>query len=108
MTTTHLGSKLWVVLNSNRLVSELYGRKGSVTNGRPEYPIVGDIISHGRRSVLMSSQQEWSERRRVVHQLLSGSAIVRNQKYQLEESDKLLSHYLEHADAWYKHNHTYA
>ncbi len=47
MTTTHLGSKLWVVLNSNRLVTELYAKKGNITNERPPYPIANTILSRG-------------------------------------------------------------
>ncbi|KAK4951529.1 hypothetical protein LTR10_010505 [Elasticomyces elasticus] len=107
MTTTHLGSKLWVVLNSNRLVSELYGKKGSVTNGRPPYPMVSDAISEGRRSVLLPANG-WSERRRVMHQLLSGSAMANYQEYQVEESNNLLSSYLESPQHWYTHHRVYS
>ncbi|KAK5746400.1 hypothetical protein LTR17_000780 [Elasticomyces elasticus] len=107
MTTTHLGSKLWVVLNSNRLVSELYGKKGSVTNGRPPYPIVSDAISEGRRSVLLPADG-WSERRRVMHQLLSGSAMANYQEYQVEESNNLLSSYLDSPQHWYTHHRVYS
>jgi cytochrome P450 len=107
MTTTHLGSKLWVVINSNRLVQELYGRLGSATNGRPKYPMVSDLISQGRRSVLLPPK-EWQERRRVMHQLLSGSALRRYQTYQDEESMKLLANYCENPEKWFAHNHTYS
>lgn len=107
MTTTHLGSKLWVVLNSNRLVSEIYGRRGSVTNGRPPYPMVSDLISQGRRSVLLQPK-EWAERRRVMHQLLRGTALNSYQEYQDEESIALLSNYLEKPKEWYAHHRTYS
>jgi cytochrome P450 len=107
MTTTHLGSKLWVVLNSNRLVSELYGRKGSVTNGRPRYPMVNELISQGRRSVLLPPNG-WAERRRVMHQLLSGSSLTKYQQYQDEESTTALSSYLQDPKRWFLHNQTYS
>lgn len=107
MTTTHLGSKLWIVLNSNRLVSELYGRKGSVTNGRPPYPVVSGLISQGRRSVLLPPDG-WTERRRVMHQLLSGTALVKYQDYQDQESSALLSRYLSKPKLWYVHNRIYS
>ncbi|KPI45704.1 O-methylsterigmatocystin oxido [Cyphellophora attinorum] len=107
MTTTHLGSKLWVVLNSNRLVSELYGRKGSVTNGRPRYPMVNELISQGRRSVLLPADG-WTERRRVMHQLLSGSALNKYQEYQNTESITLLASYSERPKDWFLHNRTYS
>ena len=70
MTTNHLDSKLWVVLNSNSLVLERYGRRGSVTKGRPPYSVVDELVSQGRRAVLLNDG--WAERRRVMHQLLSG------------------------------------
>ncbi|EXJ56532.1 hypothetical protein A1O7_06876 [Cladophialophora yegresii CBS 114405] len=107
MTTTHLGSKLWVVLNSNRLATEIYARKGAVTNGRPHYPIVSDLISQAKRSVLLPAA-EWSERRRVMHQLLSGTAMTRYMGYQDEESIALLNHYLDQPALWYRHNYRYA
>ena len=107
MTTTHLGSKLWVVLNSNRLATEIYAKKGSLTNGRPHYPIVSDLISQGKRSVLLPVSG-WTERRRVMHQLLSGTAMTRYMEYQDEESVILLNHYVDQPSLWYQHNHRYA
>jgi cytochrome P450 len=107
MTTTHLGSKLWVVLNSSRLANELYNRKGAATNGRPHMPMVSDLISQGKRSVLLPVS-EWSERRRVMHQLLSGTAMTKYMGYQEEESVTLLKSYLEQPALWYQHNHRYA
>lgn len=107
MVTTHLGSKLWVVLNSNRLAQELYAKKGSVTNGRPQMPIVSDLISQGRRSVLLPIDG-WSERRRVMHQLLSGTAMTKYAEYQKEESLHLLAEYLREPQDWYNHNFRYA
>ncbi len=107
MTTTHLGSKLWVVLNSSRLATELYAKKGALTNGRPHYPMVSDLISNGKRSVLLPTN-EWSERRRVMHQLLSGKAMTRYMEYQNEESISLLNYYIDQPSLWYRHNHRYA
>lgn len=107
MTTTHLGSKLWVVLNSDRVVTELYNRKGSVTNGRPPYPVVSKLISRGLRSVLLPPA-DWSERRRVMHQLLSGSAVARYTEYQHQESLRLLHGYKHHPDLWWSHHQHYS
>ncbi|MCJ1475732.1 hypothetical protein MMC13_004396 [Lambiella insularis] len=107
MTTTHLGSKLWVVLNSQRLAVELYNRKGSLTNGRPEYPVVGGLISRDMRSVLMQPEQ-WTEQRRIMHQLLSGTAMTRYQGYQDEESVRLLLGYSARPSQWYAYHHRYA
>lgn len=107
MTSTHLGSKLWVVLNSDRVVTELYNRKGSVTNEKPSYPVVSKLISRGLRSVFLPTS-EWSERRRVMHQLLSGSAATKYTTYQHEESLRLLTSYAQLPDLWWSHHHQYS
>ena len=107
MTTTHLGSKLWVVLNSHRLAVELYNRRGSVTNGRPPYPVVGGLMSRDKRSVLMQPG-EWSEQRRIMHQLLSGTAMTRYQGFQDEESIRLLLGYTIRPSQWFTYHHRYA
>ena len=107
MTTTHLGSKLWVVLNSHRLATELYNRKGSLTNGRPPYPVVGGLMSRDKRSVLMQPG-EWTEQRRIMHQLLSGTALSKYQGYQDEESIRLLLGYNDQPSQWYTYHHRYA
>lgn len=107
MVTTHLGSKLWIVLNSNRLAHELYARRGSVTNDRPPMPMVNELVSQGRRSVLLPIDG-WTERRRVMHQLLSGTAMIKYAEYQKEESVVLLAGYLQNPQEWYAHNFRYA
>ena len=107
MTTTHLGSKLWVVLNSDRLVNELYAKKGNITNERPPYPIANTLLSRGRRSIVLPVDG-WTERRKLMQQLLSGTALVQYQKYQNSESLVLLRRYLEQPSLWYKHNSAYA
>lgn len=107
MVTTHLGSKLWIVLNSNRLAQEIYAKRGSVTNGRPPMPMVNDLISQGRRSVLLPVDG-WSERRRVMHQLLSGTALTKYAEYQQEENLILLRGYLQAPQQWHAHNFRYS
>lgn len=85
MTTVHCGSKLWIVLNTARVANEIYNRKGSLTNGRGPYPVVSGLISRDKRSVVLPTA-EWSERRRVMHQLLSGTALIKYGEYQEVES----------------------
>uniref|UniRef100_A0A8H7K3D7 Cytochrome P450 n=1 Tax=Bionectria ochroleuca TaxID=29856 RepID=A0A8H7K3D7_BIOOC len=81
MVTTHLGSKLWIVLNSNRLAQELYAKHGKVTNGRPPMPMVNDLISQ---------------------------AMTKYAEYQKEESMVLLAGYLRKPQEWFAHNARYA
>ncbi|QKX59639.1 uncharacterized protein TRUGW13939_06776 [Talaromyces rugulosus] len=103
MTTIHVGSKLWVLLNSNRVAEEIYNKRGKITNGRPSYPILGDLISQNRRSILLP-QEKWSQQRRLMHQLLGGTALVTYQEYQNEESLRLLASYSKDPAGWYRHH----
>ena len=93
MATVHCGSKLWVTLNSSHVANILYNRKGLITNGRPSYPVVGDLISLGQRTLFMPTNQ-WSDKRRVMHQLLTGTAIAKYEDYQELESVQMPAEYL--------------
>ncbi len=107
LTTTHLGSRTWVLINSNRLAHELYNKRGSVLNGRPHLPIVNDIISRKKRSV-WNQVPDWTERRRVMHQILSGSAMTQYAQMQMLESIQMLAEYKYHPDKWHIHHGRYA
>ncbi|EXJ67882.1 uncharacterized protein A1O5_09229 [Cladophialophora psammophila CBS 110553] len=107
MATVHCGSKLWVTLNTSRVANIIYNRKGLITNGRPPYPVVGDLISVGKRTILQPTE-EWSDKRRVMHQLLTGTAVAKYEEYQELESVQLLAEYLFRPDEWYRHHSRYA
>ena len=107
MTTLQLGSKTWVLLNTKRVAQEIYNKRSSITNDRPWLPIISDMISDGRRSALLMDK-EWSKRRRVLHQLLSGTALKSYANIQVEESSQLLNDYLECPEEWYLHNGRYS
>lgn len=107
MTTVHCGSKLWVTLNTSRVANIFMNRKGLLTNERPHYPVIGDLISVGNRSILMPVA-EWAERRRVMHQLLTGTAVAKYNEYQELESTQLLAEYLFRPEQWYQHHSRYA
>ena len=64
-------------------------------------------MSRDKRSVLMQPN-EWSEQRRIMHQLLSGTALSNYQGYQDEESVRLLVGYKAQPSQWYVHHHRYA
>jgi hypothetical protein len=81
MTTVHVGSKTWIFLNSHRVVSEIIAKRGSVTNTRSPMPISSGIVSHDGRSLILP-QEAWAERRRVMHSLLSGSALKQYGEWQ--------------------------
>ena len=107
MTTLHLGSKTWIVLNSQRVTSEIIAKKGSITNGRSPMPIASGIVSRYGRSLLLPPNG-WTEKRRVMHSLLSGTALRQYAEWQELESTQLLAEYLFQPKLWYRHHYRYA
>lgn len=107
MTTLHLGSKTWVLLNSHRVVSEIISKRGSLTNTRDEKPISSGIMSKDRRS-LMLPQETWTERRRVMHSLLNGTSLKQYGEWQEQESSQMMAEYLFQPKGWYRHHYRYA
>ncbi|TGJ76804.1 hypothetical protein E0Z10_g10835 [Xylaria hypoxylon] len=107
MVTLHMGSKTWVVLNSDRAVTELIGKRGKITNERPYMPVASDLVSNGKRTVIRQ-EEEWKEGRRVMHQLLSGSNLKIYAGMQELESIDLLRLYLRQPELWFAHNFRYS
>ncbi|KAK2812640.1 hypothetical protein FQN50_001286 [Emmonsiellopsis sp. PD_5] len=107
MTTLHLGSKTWILLNSKRVVSEIIAKRGSLTNGRSPMPIASGIISRHARSLILPPDG-WTERRRVMHSLLSGSALRQYGGWQELESTQMLAEYLYQPGRWFRHHYRYA
>ncbi|KAK3385470.1 cytochrome P450 [Podospora didyma] len=108
MATLHLGAKTWVFLNSKRVVSEIIAKRGSATNTRSPMPVSSGIVSHGHRRSLLMTQEKWAEPRRVMHSLLSGSALKQYGAWQEMESTQMLAEYLFKPQLWYRHHYRYA
>ena len=107
MTTLHLGSKTWVLLNSPRVVKELISKNAAITHERPHMPIASDLISQGKRSTLRPTG-DWVEARRVVHQAFNGPLLKMYGEWQEQESVHMLASYLHHPENWYAHHYRYA
>ena len=107
MVTLRMGSQTWVVLNSDRVVSEIIAKRGKITNERPHMPIASDLVSNGKRTVVRQEEQ-WREGRRVMHQLLSGSNLQVYSGMQELESVDMLRRYLREPNLWFAHNYRYA
>lgn len=107
MVTLHMGSRTWVMLNSDRAVSEVIAKRGKVTSERPHMPIASDLVSNGKRTVIRQ-EEEWREGRRVMHHLLSGSNLKVYAGMQELESVDMLRGYLREPGLWYAHNYRYA
>ncbi len=102
-----MGSKTWVLLNSERVVTEIIAKRGAITHERPYFPIAGGLVSQDRRTVLRQTA-EWTEDRRVMHQLLNGSALKIYGEWQEIESLQLLAAYVHRPCKWYKHHNWYS
>lgn len=107
MTTLRLGSRTWILLNSQRVTQEIIAKRGNITSERHYLPVASDIVSRGMRSILQPLSK-WTENRRVMHHLLSGSALDQYGKWQQLESTQMLAEYLHHPDQWYAHHYRYA
>ncbi|KAL2797419.1 cytochrome P450 [Aspergillus keveii] len=107
MTTLHLGSKTWIFLNSKRVVAEIIAKCGNLTNGRSPMPIASGIVSRNSRSLLLPPSG-WTEKRRVMHSLLSGTALKQYGSWQELESTQMLAEYLFQPERWYRHHYRYA
>lgn len=107
MVTLHMGSKTWIVLNTDRVASEIIAKRGKITNERPHMPIASDLVSNGKRTVIRQ-EEEWRDGRRVMHQLLSGSNLKVYASMQELESVDMLRRYLREPNLWFAHNFRYA
>ncbi|RAL07157.1 cytochrome P450 [Aspergillus homomorphus CBS 101889] len=107
MTTLRMGSQTWVVLNEPQVVTDLINKHGKITNERPEMPIASDLVSHGLRTVLRPTAS-WTEGRRVMHHLLSGSVLRIYGNWQEIESLQMLSAYVREPTRWYAHHYRYS
>ncbi|OHE97851.1 cytochrome P450 [Colletotrichum orchidophilum] len=107
MTTLHLGSKTMVLLNNSRVVSEIFAKRSSQTNNRSPMPISNDLVARNRKSVLQA-QKDWAEPRRVMHTLLSGTALRQYGEFQELESTQMLAEYVLKPEKWYRHHYRYA
>lgn len=102
-----MGHKTWVMLNSDRVVQEIIAKRANITGERPYLPVASGLVSRHKRTVLRQTK-EWSEGRRVMHHLLSGTALNGYQKILELESIQLLANYVEQPGQWYLHHYRYA
>jgi hypothetical protein len=97
MTTLRLGSRTWILLNNQRVAREIIAKRGNITSERHHLPVASGLVSRGTRSILQPLGK-WTENRRVMHHLLSGSALDQYGEWQELESTQMLAEYLHHPD----------
>ena len=95
------------MLNTNRVVKEIISKNAGATGERPDFPISGSLVSRGKRTVLRKTEH-WQEGRKLMHNLLSGTALNIYASIQNAESIRLLHSYLHRPDQWYRHHYNYS
>ncbi|KAI0099068.1 cytochrome P450 [Nemania sp. FL0031] len=106
MTTLSMGTKTWVLLNSERVLNEIIAKRAGVTHERPYFPIAGGLVSRNYRLFLQKTEK-WREGRRLLHQLMMGEHSKAHSNLAEETSLGLLQAYLDEPNAWYAHNYRY-
>ncbi|KAI8945648.1 cytochrome P450 [Xylaria longipes] len=107
MTTLSMGTRTWVLLNTQRVLNEIIAKRASITHERPYFPIAGGLVSRDHRLFLQKTDQ-WREGRRLLHQLMTGEGSKFHSSFAEEASLGLLKACLDEPDAWYAHNYRYA
>lgn len=107
LTTLSMGTKTWVLLNSERVAKEIIAKRAALTHERPHFPIASTLVSRGKRQFLMKTE-DWREGRRLLHGLLLGAGAKDQGAIAEDASIGLLQNYLDESDAWYAHHFHYA
>lgn len=84
-----LGWETWIFVNSPEAVKEIFDKKSALTSGRPPAP-VADLISNGKRILLMTYSPTWRKLRAIIHSLLTPKMSDTFQPIQEFEAKQLL------------------
>ncbi|CAF9926108.1 MAG: hypothetical protein GOMPHAMPRED_004063 [Gomphillus americanus] len=107
MTTLKMGAQTWILLNSNRVVNEIIGKRAAITSERPHMPVSQGLVSQNKRSVLRQTK-DWTAGRKLMQRMLSGGALREYGDLQDEMSIAMLQNYLDEPKSWYRHHYRYA
>jgi Cytochrome P450 len=107
-----------VYLNSSRVVSEILEKRSAITSSRPPLPMVSDIVSGGKRMVVMPYNGTWRKIRKLFHQvfhdltkltkILMSREAERYHPIMEKESVQLVWEYYTSPKDWYLHNSRYS
>ena len=99
--TLKFGRTYWVVLNSRRVVHDLFDKRAAIYSSRQSLPLAHDIVSGGKRMLLMPYGDGWRRQRKMMHKLLNGNQKAVFKPFQDLESRALLFHLLKQPESWY-------
>ncbi|KAH0438512.1 cytochrome P450 [Colletotrichum camelliae] len=102
MFTINIGGTNWLFLNSKRTVNELLEKRAAIYSSRMNLPMAYDLVSRGKRTLLMPYGDLWRRERKVMHQILNATQRNIFEPFQDLESKALLLNYLERPDEWWK------
>ncbi|KAH7215518.1 cytochrome P450 [Fusarium oxysporum] len=108
MLTMRFGGTPWIFLNSRRAVTALLDKKAAIYSSRQNLPMAADIISAGKRLLLMPYGPDWRKQRKAMHQILNNTKSNIFQPFQDVESRALLYHYMKKPDRWWEANARFA
>jgi len=102
MFTLRIGDSYWLFLNSQRVVSDLLEKRAAIYSSRMNLPMASDLVSGGKRTLILPYGDLWRRERKVMHQILNNKQISTFEPYQDMESRALLYGYLRKPDDWWK------
>ena len=109
MTYTRMGRLHWVIINSSRVMRDLFEKRSKLYSSRPHYLVAQDGFSHGNRIVMMPYGKRWRDIRKIMHSvLMTSSARTRFAPFQDIESRQLCYEYLTDPTRAYVHNARFA
>ncbi|KAK1996954.1 cytochrome P450 [Colletotrichum falcatum] len=89
-----LGTKVMIVLSSDRAVKDLLDKRSAIYSSRTDV-YLGNVASGGLRVVLMKYGETWRMIRKIFHQALHISAAKAYVPYQDLESKQMLTGFLD-------------
>ncbi|KAI0413296.1 putative cytochrome P450 [Xylaria grammica] len=103
-----LGSKVMIVLSSDRAVKDLLDKRSAIYSDRMDLYVSQTLASGGLRLLLMRYGQSWRMVRRILHGLLNTQAAQSFRPYQLLESQQMMFDILNEPENFKQHFRRYS
>ncbi|KAH8600034.1 cytochrome P450 [Bisporella sp. PMI_857] len=97
-----LGTKVMVVLSSDKAIKDLLDKRSNIYSSRPEM-YLGQVVSGGLRVLLMEYGDTWRMIRKMMHNILNIKAAKSYVPYQELENKQMLSGFLDDPDQFVGH-----
>lgn len=106
--TLQIGRSYWLFLNSREVASELLDKRAAIYSSRMNLPMAFDLVSNGKRTLLMPYGDLWRRERKVMHQILNVNQRTIFEPFQDIESKALLYYYLQDPNDWWRAHGTFS